>query len=29
MGFVKEFRNFGEEMPEWEYLTSIGITDIY
>lgn len=29
MGFVKEFRDFGEEMPEWEYLTSIGIKDIH
>ena len=29
MGFIKEFRNFGEVMPEWEYLTSIGITDIH
>lgn len=24
MGFIKEFRDFDEEMPEWKYLNSIG-----
>lgn len=28
MAFVKEFRNIREEMPEWEYLNSIGVRDL-
>ena len=24
MSFIKEFRDYDEEMPEWEYLNSIG-----
>ncbi len=27
MGFVKEFRNIREEMPEWEYIDSLGVVD--
>ena len=29
MGFIKEFRDFHQEMPEWEYLTSIGVRDMF
>ena len=28
MGFVKEFRDFHQEMPEWQYLTDIGVRSI-
>ncbi|MBR5993043.1 MAG: hypothetical protein IK018_04505 [Lachnospiraceae bacterium] len=28
MGFVKEFRDFHKEMPEWQYLTDIGVRSI-
>ncbi|MBO4824773.1 MAG: hypothetical protein J5487_05205 [Lachnospiraceae bacterium] len=29
MGFVKEFRDFHQEMPEWQYLTDIGVRDMF
>lgn len=29
MAFVKEFRNFNEPFPEWEYLNSIGVRDMF
>ncbi|MBO4616605.1 MAG: hypothetical protein J5717_04580 [Lachnospiraceae bacterium] len=29
MGFVKEFRDFHQEMPEWQYLTSIGVRNMF
>ena len=28
MAFVKEFRKFKDEMPEWEYFNSLGIRKI-
>ena len=28
MAFVKEFRKFKDEMPEWEYFNSLGIRTI-
>lgn len=29
MAFVKEYRNLRDEFPEWEYLNSIGVRDMY
>ncbi|MBQ7943875.1 MAG: hypothetical protein IJ326_07425 [Lachnospiraceae bacterium] len=29
MAFVKEFRNIDEPLPEWEYLNSIGVRDMF
>lgn len=29
MAFVKEFRDYSEEMPEWDYLNAIGVRDMF
>ena len=29
MAFKKEYRNIMEEFPEWEYLTEIGVRDMF
>lgn len=29
MRFVKEYRDIKDEFPEWEYLNSIGVRDMY
>lgn len=29
MAFVKEYRNVKDDFPEWEYLTKIGVRDMF
>lgn len=29
MAFKNEYRDFNEEMPEWQYLTDIGVRDMF
>ena len=29
MAFIKEFRSIRDEFPEWEYLNSIGVRNMY